>query len=88
MAAYRVEVAGGGRRDLQRLAPSVLERVYRVLIALGDDPRPAGSEKLIGLEAYRIRVGDYRAIYEVDDRARLVTVSRVRHRREVYRKLR
>lgn len=88
MAAYRVDIAGGGRRDLERLAPSVLERVARVLRALGDEPRPVGSEKLMGIEAYRVRIGDYRAIYEVDDRARLVTISRVRHRREVYRRLR
>lgn len=88
MAAYRIEVGSGARRDLGRLAPAVLERVARALTVLGDEPRPTGSEKLIGLEAYRIRIGDYRAIYEVDDHARLVIVSRVRHRREVYRKLR
>ncbi len=55
--------------------------------ALAADPRPRSSEKLAGLEAFRVRVGD-RVIYEIDDRARLVIVSRIRHRREVYRKLR
>ncbi len=88
MLAYRVEVATRARRDLERLAPALVERLGRVLMALRDDPRPRSSEKLVGLDAYRVRVGDYRVIYEVDDRSRVVIVSRIRHRREVYRKLR
>lgn len=88
MAAYRVEVATRARRDLERLAPSILGRIHPILTALGGDPRPSGSQKLVGLEAYRIRVSDHRVIYEIDDAARIVVVIRVRHRREVYRKLR
>ena len=88
MAAYRVEVATRARRDLERLAPSILGRIHQVLTALGEDPRPTGSQKLVGLAAYRIRVGDHRVIYEIDDGARIVVVVRVRHRREVYRTLR
>ena len=65
-----------------------MERLHPILTALGDDPRPPGSQKLVGLEAYRVRVGDHRVIYEIDDPARAVIVVRVRHRREVYRKLR
>ncbi|MHB8631913.1 MAG: type II toxin-antitoxin system RelE family toxin [Candidatus Limnocylindria bacterium] len=65
-----------------------MERLYRALTALGEDPRSRSSEKLAGVEAYRIRVGDYRVIYEIVDRSRLVIVTRVRHRREVYRTLR
>jgi len=67
VAAYRVEIATRARRDLERLAPSVLERVHPILTALGGDPRPVGSQKLVGLEAYRIRVGDHRIIYEIDE---------------------
>ena len=88
MAAHRVEVATRARRDLERLAPALVERLGRALIALADDPRPRSSEKLVGADAYRVRVGDYRIIYEIDDNARVVIVSRIRHRREVYRKLR
>lgn len=88
MAAYRVEIATRAGRDLERLAPSLLDRIDRVLRALADDPRPPTSEKLVGLDAYRIRVGDHRIIYEIDDRERSIVVSRVRHRREVYRQLR
>jgi mRNA interferase RelE/StbE len=88
VAAHRVEVATRARRDLERLAPALVERLGHALMALGDDPRPRSCEKLIGVDAYRIRVGGYRIIYEIDDRARIVIVSRIRHRHEVYRKLR
>jgi len=88
VAAHRVEVATRARRDLERLAPDLVERLGRALVALGDDPRPRSCEKLVDIDAYRIRVGDYRIIYEIDDRGRVVIVSRIRHRREVYRKLR
>lgn len=88
MAAYRVEVATRAQRDLERLAPSIVGRIHPVLSALGKEPRPAGSQKLVGLEAYRIRVGDHRVLYEIDDAARVIVVIRIRHRREVYRRLR
>jgi mRNA interferase RelE/StbE len=56
------------------------------LLALENDPRPFGSVKLVGEEdAYRIRIGDYRAVYLIDDRQQIVAVVRVAHRREVYR---
>ncbi|HYK97298.1 MAG TPA: type II toxin-antitoxin system RelE/ParE family toxin [Candidatus Acidoferrales bacterium] len=88
MPAYRVDVQRSAERDLDRLSPTLFERITERLAALAEQPRPPGAEKLVGLEAYRIRVGDYRLIYEVDDSARVIVVTRVRHRREVYRKLR
>ncbi|HXI58673.1 MAG TPA: type II toxin-antitoxin system RelE/ParE family toxin [Polyangia bacterium] len=65
-------------KDLSR----IVERIQALAVA----PRPPGSEKLSGEEKYRIRQGNYRVLYEVDDAARKVTVVRVAHRREVYRK--
>ena len=54
--------------------------------ALADEPRPPGVKKLVGSEhIYRIRVGDYRVIYGIDDRALLLLVQRIRHRSDVYR---
>jgi mRNA interferase RelE/StbE len=55
---------------------------------LAEDPRAPGTERLTGVDAYRLRVGDYRLIYEIDDAARVVYVTRVRHRRDAYRRLR
>jgi mRNA interferase RelE/StbE len=86
--AYRVEVQRSAERDLERLSTDLFGRITKGLDALSEAPRPPGWEKLTGIEAYRIRVGDHRVIYEVDDKARVVRVTRVRHRREVYRKLR
>jgi mRNA interferase RelE/StbE len=88
MLAYRVEVQRSAERDLDRLSKMLFDRISARLMALAEEPRPPGAEKLAGLEAFRFRVGDYRIIYEVDDSARVIVVTRVRHRREVYRKLR
>ncbi len=57
------------------------------MAALAENPRPTGCIKLTGMEAYRIRVGDYRIVYEITDRVLIVTVIDVGHRREVYRGL-
>lgn len=88
MPAYRVEVQRSAERDLDRLSTTLFGRISARLIALAEEPRPPGAEKLAGLEAFRIRVGDYRVVYEVDDAARVVVVTRIRHRGDVYRKLR
>lgn len=60
-------------------------QLTRVWSALHEDPRPTGSVKLAGTELWRIRVGDYRVIYEVRDAILVVLVIKVGHRREVYR---
>lgn len=86
MCAYQIEVTPAARRDLRKLPRDVLERVDARIQSLATDPRPHGSVKLTNEDAlYRIRVGDYRIIYEVQDEALVVIVIRVRHRREVYR---
>jgi mRNA interferase RelE/StbE len=88
MPAHRIEVQRSAERDLDRLSKMLFDRITARLMALAQEPRPSGAEKLAGLEAFRIRVGDYLVVYEVDDSARVVVVTRVRHRRDVYRKLR
>lgn len=82
---YRVELAGPVAKQLRKLEHTVRRRVLLALHALSDDPRPAGARKLVGTDtAWRIRVGDFRVIYEVDDAILTVLVVRVGHRREVY----
>lgn len=83
---YEVLLERRAERDLRRLAADVFTRVVRVLKALRDEPRPHGCRKIVGSTSdWRIRVGDYRIIYEIDDRAAVVRVMRVVHRRESYR---
>ena len=87
MAAYRVDLHAGAERDLERLAPVLLAQVLSRLHALATDPRPPGAEKLAAHEGYRVRVGDWRIVYEIDDPTHRVLIRRVRHRRNVYRRL-
>lgn len=88
MAPYELRFRPAAVRDLERRSPILLQRIDERIRALGEDPRSVGSMKMSGLDAYRSRVGDHRVVYEIDDRARIVTITRIRHRREVYRKLR
>ena len=82
---YAVLLKASAERELDRLPSRMHERIVRHLARLAEQPRPVGSRKLHGTDAYRIRVGDYRVLYEVDDRRAKVTVYSVGHRREVYR---
>jgi len=86
--AYRVEIAPAARRQIKRLKKAVQERIISSVDALGEEPRPAGIKKLSGAkELYRVREGDYRIIYQVQDEVLLVLVVKVGHRRDVYRKI-
>lgn len=83
---YRIEVTKAAERDLRALPADILKRVDKRILALAENPRPDGVKKLAGADdLYRVRVGDYRIIYEIQDRAIVVTIIRVRHRGEVYR---
>ena len=84
---YKIEFRPAARRDLKDLPRDVLDRVSRKIFALAENPRPLGVEKLSGSEEdfYRIRVGDYRVLYRIEDRILLIIIIKVRHRREVYR---
>lgn len=88
MAAYRVSVQESAKRDLRRLSAPVLRRALARLAAIAEEPRGPATEKLTATDAYRVRVGDYRILYEIDDAARTVVIVRVRHRRDAYRGLR
>ena len=83
---YRVLLERTAEKDLSRLSSEIHDRVIEAIQALTTNPRPPGCRKLAGSKHdWRIRVGDYRVVYEITDRIRVVRVNRVRHRREVYR---
>jgi mRNA interferase RelE/StbE len=83
--SYSVLVKRDAEKELRRLPRRDLKRLVDRIAALAVEPRPTGVEKLSTLERYRVRQGDYRVVYEIDDQARTVTVVRIGHRREVYR---
>jgi mRNA interferase RelE/StbE len=84
---YKIEFRPAARRDLKDLSGDILGRVGRKISALAENPRPLGAEKLSGSEEdfYRIRIGNYRVLYRIEDRMLLIVIIKVRHRREVYR---
>lgn len=85
MAKYRVELKASALRELDALPDTALARVVRKMDALGDVPWPAGCKKLKGYkDQWRIRVGDWRVVYTIHDVEKLVSVTRIAHRREVY----
>ena len=83
---YRILLERAAEKDLARLSSEIHDRVIAAIQALAANPRPPGCRKLAGSKQdWRIRVGDYRVVYEIADEIRIVRVNRVRHRREVYR---
>lgn len=86
MAAYQTEFKRSAEKDLLRIATADLVRLRAAIRALAETPRPTGALKLAGADdAYRIRVGNYRIIFRINDEDKRVSIERVRHRREVYR---
>lgn len=82
---YRVDFTTAAAREVDKLPRRVRDRLLDAIEDLGDDPRPHGAKKLVGEKtAWRIRVGDYRVIYDVFDDVLTVTIVRAAHRREVY----
>ncbi|MFL6237458.1 MAG: type II toxin-antitoxin system RelE family toxin [Thermoanaerobaculia bacterium] len=74
------------RKEIERLDEPLVSRIFQNIEDLAENPRPAGCRKLIGREdLWRLRVGDYRVVYTIDDSAKSVDIIAVRHRREVYR---
>ncbi len=85
---YRVELHPVAARAYERLRGPLQARVTRSIDALATEPRPPGAARIMGRpDLYRVRVGDWRIVYVIDDDERLVAVARIAHRREVYRRL-
>jgi len=83
---YRILLRPAAIRDLDSLDANVRGRIERAIDRLQGNPRPPGSKKLVGFgNEWRLRVGDYRVLYVIDDTARQVVVARAAHRREAYR---
>ena len=86
MGTYRIEWRKSALRELKRLDRQVVPRIVTAVESLATDPLPVGVRKLQGGQrTYRLRVGDYRVIYELLELRLLIEVVRVRHRREAYR---
>lgn len=82
---FRVTIKHSAEREMRRIDRAMLPRIITAIHSLADEPRPAGCRKLVGSASeYRIRVGDYRVVYAVDDEAQEVNIQRIRHRKDAY----
>ena len=82
---YTIRIKRSAEKEMDHLPEKMFRRISEAILRLESDPRPPGSKKLRGVQDYRLRVGQYRILYSVDDGRRVVVVSAVGHRREAYR---
>ena len=83
--SYKVVIKPSAVKELEAVPGKALRRIARKIADLAKAPRPTGCRKLSGRDQYRLRQGDYRIVYAVDDEHHLVEVVKIGHRREVYR---
>ena len=85
MAKYAIAIKESAQKELDALDDRLFRRIDKKIVRLAVNPRPTGCKKLKGSkDHYRIRIGDYRVVYILDDSARVATITRVAHRRDVY----
>ncbi|TCL80156.1 MULTISPECIES: type II toxin-antitoxin system RelE/ParE family toxin [unclassified Rathayibacter] len=84
MSRYRIELRPAAMKALRKIDPNDRKRIQGVIALLGEDPRPPGAKALQGRAGLRVRVGDYRIVYTIDDGVLLIVVVTLGHRRDVY----
>ena len=85
MAKYKIQVKKSAEKELGKIPKKELLKILDKIKSLADDPHPAGSIKLTRQEKYRVRVGNYRVLYKVEDAILTVFVVKVSHRKDIYR---
>lgn len=85
MAEYKITIKKSAAKELEDIPQRYLQKVIRRIRSLAKNPRPHGSRKLSGQEQYRVRQGDYRIVYSIEDQDLLIDIVKIGHRREVYR---
>lgn len=87
MANYAVEIVRRAEKEFLNLSPTVKQRIQELILSLEMEPRPCGAKKLKETPYYRIRSGDFRIVYSIDDKAELVKILSIGDRKDVYRLL-
>ena len=82
---HEISIIPSARKDLDDLDKKVFIQIKNKIISLASNPRPSGSLKLTAEEGYRIRSGNYRILYRIDDKNRMIYIYRIKHRKESYR---
>ncbi len=87
MASYRIEIKPSALKELEKLPRQVILRAIAAIKGLGENPYPPGVKKLSGFDhTYRVRVGDYRIMYDIFEDRLIIEIIRVKHRKDVYRR--
>jgi mRNA interferase RelE/StbE len=85
MASYKIQWKSSAKKELKKLDKQVIPRLLETIEALANNPYPVGCRKIVGNQAiYRVRVGDYRIIYQIQAEALIIVIVRVGHRQNVY----
>ena len=84
MANYKVEIKKSAQKEIENLPSVILKKIVAKIQTLSSEPRPNGSKKLTSDEKYRLRVGDYRILYSIEDDKLIIFVVKVGHRKSVY----
>ena len=84
--SYNVIIRTSAKKELKRLDNNMHERVVQRIVELKENPRPVGCEKLGGQDSYRIRIGDFRVVFTIDDKEKLVEIIKIGDRKEIYKK--
>ena len=82
---YNVQIRRGAQKSLADIRPPDYERIAQAARGLASNPRPANSRKLKNRDGFRVRVGDYRILYTIDEASKTITIVAIGHRREIYR---
>ncbi|MBF0384771.1 MAG: type II toxin-antitoxin system RelE/ParE family toxin [Candidatus Omnitrophica bacterium] len=82
---YHLKIIPQAEKDLDKIPRQSFAKIRNTILNLGKNPRPHGAVKLTEVEGYRVRFGDYRILYRIDDGAKIIYIYRVRHRKDVYR---
>ncbi len=85
MAEYKITINKSAAKELEDIPQKDLRKIIKRIRSLARDPRPYGSQKLSGQERYRVRQGDYRIVYSIEDKDLLIDIVKIGHRREIYR---
>ena len=85
MARYKILIKKSATKELREIPKRDLQKIVKRILSLTDNPRPKGHQKLSHLEQYRIRQGDYRIIYAIEDEGLAIHIVKIGHRKEIYR---
>ena len=85
MAKYKITVKKSAAKELEEIPGKELRKIVRRIQSLVKNPRPHGSQKLSARQCYRVRQGDYRIVYSIDDKDSVIDIVKIGHRREIYR---